>query len=83
VGELTRAVVRASTRSYRNNYTDHQIIIAATAHVEGQPNDTGDAIIRGNPETIGRLMEEHQKTGKGVFAWNFADGGAKLRPISR
>ena len=61
-----------------NNYTDHQIVIAATARVEGQPDDTGDAIICGDPET----MEEYQTTGKGAFAWNFADGGAKLRPTS-
>ena len=65
-----------------NNYTDHQIVIAATARVEGQSDDTGDAIIRGEPETMSRLMEEYQTTGKGALAWNFADGGAKLRPTS-
>jgi alcohol oxidase len=61
------------------NYQDHQLLSAAAYELDAESDDTGDDILRGDPETHARLTEQF-KSGKGGFAWNYVDAGVKYRP---
>jgi alcohol oxidase len=61
------------------NYQDHHIVSKAAYRVDATSDDTGDDILRRDPETHARLSEQF-KNGKGAFAWNFVDTGIKCRP---
>jgi alcohol oxidase len=61
------------------SYQDHHVVGKSAFHVDATTNDTGDDILRGDPDINAQLAEEF-KHGKGAFVWNFIDTGIKYRP---
>ena len=64
------------------NYQDHNRGVAGVYKIDGVPDDTGDAFIRQDPDTLARWYKEYT-TGQGPLAWNFVDAGSKLRPTMK
>ena len=61
------------------NYHDHNNCRAGSARVQGGMDYTGDLLLRQDPATLARAVEEYA-SGKGELAWNFIDAGSKLNP---
>jgi alcohol oxidase len=64
------------------NYQDHNRGVAGVYRIDGVPDDTADAFIRQDPDTLARWNSEYT-TGQGPMAWNFVDAGSKLRPTMK
>jgi choline dehydrogenase-like flavoprotein len=62
------------------NLRDHPYYRAQVVFVDVGVDDTGDYIVRANPETLASLLEDFEKNKGGPLSNNFVDAGMKLRP---